>query len=309
MSGVLRRLLRWCSGNGWLEARVPKVAFVARAARQFTPGPTIDDALGAAVSLQVLDIGTTYTILTELPTDAAAVQRITDGYLELLARIATSELDGEISVRLTQLGLDLDEDACFARLRSLAAAADAQDSYVWLDMEGSARMDPTLDLYQRLRASYPRTGICLAACLRRTAKDVERLLPINPAIRLVKGARDEPKSAAFQAKREVDANFLGIAVTLLRESRTRPLRIALGTHDVALVGQIASHAGAAGIPKRGFEVHMLFGVRAKEQRALARSGYKVGTLIAYGPAWYRWYMVRLAERPANAVLALRHLVP
>ena len=309
MSGVLHRVLLWCAGNAWLAARLPKVAFIARAARQFTPGETIDDALGAAVALQVLNMATFYTALTEPPADAAAAQATADGYLDLLARIKTSEIDGEISVRPTQLGLALDEDACFARLCTLAAAAEAQGSYLWLDMEGSASVDRTLDLYQRLRASHPRTGICLAACLRRTAKDVERLLPMNPAIRLVKGAREEPASAAFQHRREVDANYLGIAVTLLRESRNRPLRIALGTHDVELVGQIATHAAAAGIPKGDFEVHMIYGVRAKEQRALARAGYKVGTLIAYGPAWYRWYMVRLAERPANLLFAVRQLLP
>jgi proline dehydrogenase len=98
-------------------------------------------------------------------------------------------------------------------------------------------------------------------------------------------------------------------VTLLRESRTRQLRIGLGTHDVELVGQIATHAAAAGIPKQTFEVQMLYGIRAKEQRALVRAGYRVQTLIAYGPAWYRWYMRRLAERPANVLFALRQLLP
>jgi proline dehydrogenase len=176
-------------------------------------------------------------------------------------------------------------------------------------MEDSAYVDRTLDLYQRLRATYPRTGVCLQAYLRRTARDVERLLPMNPAIRLVKGAYDEPKALAFQGRREVDANFLGIAVTLLREARTRPLRIGLGTHDVELVQQIATHAGAAGIPKQSFEVQMLYGIRAKEQRALSRAGFRVQVLIAYGPAWYRWYMRRLAERPANVLFAMRQLLP
>jgi proline dehydrogenase len=306
---LLRRVLLWCARSTWLREHLQRLPFMRRAVHRFMPGDTVDDALGAAVPLQVLGIATIYTKLGEALTELSGAQEVADHYLELLARIKTSEIDGEISVKPTQLGLDIDEDACFAHLRTLAAAAEAQGSYLWIDMEDSAYVDRTLDLYQRLRASHPRTGVCLQAYLRRTAKDVERLLPISPAIRLVKGAYDEPNTIAFQRKREVDANYLGIAVTLLRESRSRSLRIGLGTHDVELVQQIAAHAGAAGIPKNAFEVQMLYGIRAKEQRALARSGYKVQTLIAYGPAWYRWYMRRLAERPANVLFALRQLLP
>ncbi|MHB8958694.1 MAG: proline dehydrogenase family protein [Candidatus Limnocylindrales bacterium] len=309
MNRLLRRLLLWGARNDWMREHLPNLPFMKRAVHRFMPGDTIDDALGAAVTLQVLDIATIYTKLGEALTDLSQAQGVADHYLELLSRIKSSEIDGEISVKPTQLGLDLDEDACFAHLRTLAAAAEAQGSYLWIDMEDSAYVDRTLDLYQRLRATHPRTGVCLQAYLRRTAKDVERLLPINPAIRLVKGAYDEPKAIAFQDRGEVDANYLGIAVTLLRESRTRPLRIGLGTHDVELVQQIATHAGAAGIPKQAFEVQMLYGIRAREQRALVRAGFRVQVLIAYGPAWYRWYMRRLAERPANVLFALRQLLP
>ena len=309
MNRVLRKVLLWCARSTWMRERMPRLPFMQKAVRRFMPGDTIDDALGAAVDLQVLGISTIYTKLGENVTEPAGAQAVVDHYLELLRRLGSSEIDGEISVKPTQLGLDVDEDACFANLVALAAAAEAQGSYLWIDMEDSSYVDRTLDLYQRLRASHARTGICLQAYLRRTAKDVERLLPINPAIRLVKGAYDEPKAVAFRTKREVDANYLGVAVTLLRETRTRPLRVGLGTHDVELVAQIASHAAAAGIPKDAFEVQMLFGIRAREQRALARAGYRVQTLIAYGAAWYPWYMRRLAERPANVLFALRQLLP
>ena len=177
-------------------------------------------------------------------------------------------------------------------------------------MEDSAYVDRTLDLFQRLRATHANTGVCLQAYLHRTARDVERLLPLAPAVRLVKGAYDEPKAIAFRSKKEVDANFVGLAVTLLRESRTRPgMRVGLGTHDVELIEQIATHAAAAGMPKRAFEVQMLYGIRVKEQKRLARAGYDVQVLIAYGDAWYRWYMRRLAERPANVLFAVRQLLP
>ena len=305
----MRRVLLWLARNAWLRERLPKLPFMQRAVRKFMPGEEIDDALHAAVDLQVLGIGTLYTRLGENLTEASQAQAVADHYLDLLDRITAAEIDGEISVKPTQLGLDVDEDACFGHLRTLAAAAEAHGSYLWIDMEDSSYVDRTLDLYQRLRASQPRTGICLQAYLRRTAKDVERLLPLGPAIRLVKGAYDEPREVAFRSKKEVDANFLAIAVTLLRESRARQVRLGLGTHDVELVEQIASHAAAAGVTKDGFEVQMLYGIRAKEQRRLARSGYKVQTLIAYGAAWYPWYMRRLAERPANVLFALRQLLP
>ena len=280
-----------------------------KAVRRFMPGDEIADALGAAVDLQVLGIGTLYTRLGEAITDATGAQAVASHYIGLLEQLKAAEIDGELSVKPTQLGLDIDEDLCFGHLRRLAAAAEAQGSYLWIDMEDSSYVDRTLDLYQRLRASHGNTGICLQAYLRRTAKDIERLLPLGPAIRLVKGAYDEPKDVAFKSKKEVDANYLGLAVTMLRESRTRSMRVGLGTHDVDLIEQIAVHAAAAGVSRDAFEVQMLYGIRAKEQRRLARSGYRVQTLIAYGGAWYRWYMRRLAERPANVLFAMRQMLP
>ncbi len=309
MRQLMRAVLLWFARNAWLRERLPRMRFMQRAVRRFMPGEDMDDALGAAADLQVLGIGTLYTRLGENVDQLDQAQLVVDHYLGLLDAITAARIDGEISVKPTQLGLDVDEDACFGHLRTLAAAAAVHGSYLWIDMEDSSYVDRTLDLYQRLRASQPRTGVCLQAYLRRTAKDVERLLPLEPAIRLVKGAYDEPRSIAFRSRREVDANYLGLAVTLARESRSRAIRLGLGTHDVALIEQVAAHAAAAGINRDGFEVQMLYGIRAKEQRRLAESGYRVQTLIAYGAAWYPWYMRRLAERPANVLFALRQLLP
>ncbi len=309
MNAVLRKVFLWLARNAWLRERLPQLPFMQKAVRRFMPGETIDDALGVAAELQALGIRTMYTKLGEGITEASQAQAVADHYLELLARIKAAGIDGEVSVKPTQLGLDIDEDMCLGHLRTIAAAAQAQDSYLWIDMEDSAYLDRTIDLYQRLRSTHARTGICLQAYLRRTAKDVERLLPLGPAIRLVKGAYDEPAAIAFRSKKEVDANYVGLAVTLARESRGRSIRLGLGTHDVELIEQIALHAGAAGVPKDAFEVEMLYGIRVKEQKRLARSGYTVQVLIAYGAAWYPWYMRRLAERPANVLFALRQLLP
>lgn len=307
MSGPLGTALRWCAASDRARRRIARLGFIERAARTSVPGDGIDDALGAAVALQVLNIGTVYTRLDPPLTRAADAGAAANAYLDLLARIKTSEIDGEIAVDPDALGATIDEDEAFAHLRKLASAAGEQGSYLWLDMGGSAGVDRTLDLYQRLRVSCPRTGVTLRADLRRTAKDVERLLPMNPAIRLVKGSGPHTAAEALQSAREIDANYLGIAVTLLREARSRPLRIALGTHDVELVAQIATHAGAAGLPKHAFEVHMVHGIRAREQRSLARSGYTVRTLIPYGPAWDRWYLERLADHPRTILFALRKI--
>jgi proline dehydrogenase len=309
VSGLLRRVLLWFARNAWLRERLPRLPFMRRAVRRFMPGETSDDALAAAFDLHVLGIGSLYTRLGENITELAQAEGVADHYVDLFDRIRDRELDGEISVKLTQLGLDVDIEACYGHLVRLAEHAEATGSYLWIDMEGSSYVDVTLDLFERLRAGHPRTGICLQAYLRRTAADVERLLPLEPAIRLVKGAYDEPRSIAFRSKREVDASYLGLAVTLLRESRSRSLRVGLGTHDVELVEQIAEHARAAGLERTAFEVQMLYGIRPREQRRLAREGYRVQVLIAYGSAWYPWYMRRLAERPANVLFALRQLLP
>jgi proline dehydrogenase len=177
-------------------------------------------------------------------------------------------------------------------------------------MEGSAYVERTVALYERLKAMHPDTGLCLQAYLRRTASDIQRLLPLDPAIRLVKGAYAEPAAIAYQARSEVDANYVALAVSMLEGVRAgRKVTIGLGTHDVELIGQIAEHAAALGLPKTAVEVQMLYGIRPGEQRRLAAEGFKVRALIAYGEAWYPWYMRRLAERPANVLFALRQLLP
>jgi proline dehydrogenase len=135
------------------------------------------------------------------------------------------------------------------------------------------------------------------------------LRPLDPAIRLVKGAYDEPSAIAYRDKRQVDASYMAIAVDILKTGRGRPIRLGLGTHDVALVEQIAEQVDPAGVPRDGFEIEMLYGIRSREQYRLANAGYRVQTLIAYGEAWYPWYMRRLAERPANVAFAIRSLLP
>jgi proline dehydrogenase len=269
----------------------------------------MDAALAAAAPLQKAGIGTMYTKLGENLASLDEAEDVADHYVELLDRIAADGIDGEVSVKPTQLGLDLDEDATLAHLVRIAEHAAATGSYLWVDMEASAYAEATIRIYERLRAVQPRTGICLQSYLRRTASDIERLMPLDPAIRLVKGAYDEPAAIAYREKKLVDANYVGLAVRFLMEGRGRPIRLGLGTHDVALIEQIAEQVKPAGIGRDGYEIEMLYGIRTKEQFRLAKEGYRVVTLIAYGEHWYPWYMRRLAERPANVTFAIRSLLP
>ena len=305
----MRRVFLWAARNRWLKDHLPRMRFMRRAVRRFMPGETLDDALRAAAPLQSAGIGTIYTRLGENLENLAAADEVAAHYLEAIDKIVAAGIHGEISVKPTQLGLDHDVEVCFGHLVRLAGHAAAKGSYLWVDMEGSPYVEATIALYERLRAVQPSTGICLQAYLRRTAADIERLRPLDPAIRLVKGAYDEPDSIAYTSRRSVDANYLGLAVRFLLDGRDRPIRLGLGTHDVALIEQIAEQVGAAGIGRDGFEVEMLYGIREHEQRRLAAAGYRVQALIAYGEHWYPWYMRRLAERPANVVFAARQLLP
>ena len=304
----MRGVFLWAARNAWLRDRLPHMRFMRRAVRRFMPGETMESALDAAAALQVAGIGTMYTKLGENLESLAAADAVADHYIAVLDAIRERGLDGEISVKPTQLGLDHDEDRALAHLTRLAAHAASTGSYVWIDMEGSVYTDATIRLYERVRAAQPRTGICLQAYLHRTASDIDRLRPLDPAIRLVKGAYDEPASIAFRDKRQVDANYVELAVAFLDQGRGRPIRLGLGTHDVALIEQIAARV-APGVERDGFEIEMLYGIRTGEQFRLAKAGYRVQTLIAYGDAWYPWYMRRLAERPANVTFALRSLLP
>ena len=305
----MRRVFLWAARNRWLKERLPRLRFMRRAVRRFMPGETLDEALTAAIPLQTAGIGTMYTRLGENLADLAAADEVATHYLEAIDKIVAAGITGEISVKPTQLGLDHNTETCLAHLVRLADHAAAVGSYLWIDMEGSDYVEATIALYERLRTTHPRTGICLQAYLRRTADDIERLRPLDPAIRLVKGAYDEPESIAYRDRRSVDANYLGLAVRFLLDGRGRPIRLGLGTHDVVLIEQIATQVGAAGIGRDAYEVQMLYGIREADQFRLAKAGYRVQALIAYGEHWYPWYMRRLAERPANVWFALRQMLP
>ena len=271
------------------------------------PGEGFDSALKAAVDFKGHGIGALFTLLGENVTDLEDANSVVEHYEEVLA--ASRDVQAEISVKPTQLGLDIDAAAAFANLQRLARAADKANTFLWIDMEGSAYTDRTLDLYRRLRAQGPHVGVALQAYLHRTVSDVAGLLPTKPAIRLVKGAYAEPPEIAFAAKRDVDANYLALCVFMLPEVKRNNLRLVMATHDVDLVARAWRFGQALEMQKSELEVAMLYGIRTDEQRRLAHEGFKMWDLVAYGDAWYAWYLRRLAERPANMWFVARQLLP
>jgi len=304
----MRTILLWMARNRWLKEHLPRLWFARRAVRRFMPGEQVEDALEAAEQFRPLGIALLFTHLGENVERAEQATAVADHYHDLLNKIMARGQDAEISVKPTQLGLDLDADATLAHLRSLAAHAAETRGSLWLDMEGSAYTQPTIDLYQALKADHPAVDICLQAYLKRTPDDVNGLLPLKPQIRLVKGAYDEPAEIAFRKKAEVDAAFESLSVAMLPRAGSGDLRLGLGTHDTHLIERIADFGRGAGVAIDAFEVQMLYGIRMDEQRRLAAAGYRVRDLIAYGDAWYAWYMRRLAERPANVWFAMRQML-
>ena len=303
----MRRLLLWSAQNRWLAAHVPRWGFARRAVSRFLPGEEFASALKAAVEFKAQGIGAVFTRLGENVTDLDQARAEVDHYEQVL--VASAEIQAEISVKPTHFGLDVDRAAAYANLQRLAEAAGNANRFLWIDMEGSAYTEPTIELYTRVHSQYPNTGICLQAYLHRTAADVAKLLPLKPAIRLVKGAYSEPAGIAYQTKKDVDARYLALCTFVLSRVKSGDLRLVLGTHDVELIGHVWQFADALGMDRSHIEVNMLYGIRTDEQMRLKREGFAVRCLIAYGDAWYAWYLRRLAERPANVLFAARQLLP
>jgi proline dehydrogenase len=270
------------------------------------PGERLEDALAAAAELQRFGIGAVLTRLGENITDAAAANETATHYVIVARELQRLGLDGDISVKLTQLGLDIDPQHCQATLLMLADETSGRGIRLWIDMEQSFYVERTLDMRRALRA-YPQAGVCLQAYLRRTADDLASLMPVAGGIRLVKGAYRESSGVAYPRKHDVDENFVTLAIEMLGAARKSGLRCVFGTHDQHLIARLQRHADAAGVPRDMFEFHMLYGIHRSEQVRLAREGYRVKVLISYGEQWFPWYMRRLAERPANLMFLARSM--
>ena len=281
-----------------------------RAARRFIAGERLDEALAVLSALNRRDLATTLDLLGEDVTTPALAAASADAYLGILGALralpvsgAPPGLDNNLSLKLTQLGLAVDPGLCGRLLRRILDSAAPM--FVRIDMESSAHTSATLALFEDLWAEGRRNvGVVIQAYLYRSPGDVERLNALGARVRLVKGAYDEPASAAYPRKRDVDAAFARLAATLLRGGTYA----AIATHDERLIGRVRRLAEAARIGRDRFEFQMLYGIRRDLQTALRGQGYRVRVYVPFGGEWYPYFMRRLAERPANIGFVLRSVL-
>jgi proline dehydrogenase len=272
--------------------------------RRFVAGDTLADALKAVDGLASDNIHGILDLLGEMVSSEAQAKQFQKEIIELIHAFGQKLYPRYIALKLTQLGLDLGEDLCFNLMTEILSEAKKAVCFVRIDMEDSPRVEATLRIYKRLRETgFSNTGVVLQSYLKRTEKDLDELLSLRPAIRVVKGAYKEPAEVAFQDKRMIDAQYLVLAKKALEHG----CYTAVATHDPMLIEEIKRWTLAKGIDKEKFEFQFLYGVRRDEQKKLAAEGYTTRAYIPYGTDWYPYFSRRVAERPENFIFVARSL--
>jgi proline dehydrogenase len=301
---MMRTFLLFLSRRQQLRRWLETSPVAHRLAHRFIAGNTLADALRACGQVNAEGIRATLDCLGENVRTLAEAEQSRDVYLKTLRAIVEDGIDSNVSLKLTQFGMDLAEDACRENVSALVKCAAAANNFVRVDMESSEYTARTLRLVEDLHAEYGACGTVIQAYLYRSAADVERLCAKAIRVRLCKGAYLEPATAAFQDKKDVDRNYLDLARVLLAKGNYP----AIATHDEAIIREIAGHCRKNGILPDRFEFQMLYGIRRDLQRRLVADGYRLRLYIPYGEAWYPYFMRRLAERPANLVFLLKNLL-
>jgi proline dehydrogenase len=288
-----KRLARWAMSNGSSRS----------VAHRWVAGETLEDAIAAARTLNAGGFPVSLDLLGENVLDKDGAIRAADTYVAMFDRIAAENLNGNISLKLTQLGLDLDPALCESLVSRIADSAARHGNFLRIDMEGSPYTQRTVDLCIRVRARTDSVGTVIQSYLRRSEQDVRELIAVGCRIRLVKGAYKEPAEIAFPAKADVDANFVSLMKILLPSG----IYHGIATHDPRMIEATKDFALSNGIKKEQFEFQMLYGIRTDLQRQLIGEGYRLRVYIPFGTDWYPYFMRRLAERPANLTFFLRNL--
>ena len=306
--GIARNVLLWGSQNRWLENQFRRRWFAKKAVSRFMPGEAIESALAASEALNAENITTLVTYLGENVSAMDEAKAATKHYIDVLNKIQSLPIDTQVSVKLTQLGLDLDVAATARNLETITEHASNVGNTVWVDMEASNYVDATIEAFRTVRTKYENVGLCLQSYLHRTPKDLEDLLSIGAAIRLVKGAYQEPASVALPHKKDVDAAFLSLGTRLAENPPTGSgIKHGIATHDINIIDKMNRMGSEGRWGLDAYEVLMLYGIRKANQVRLAATGVPMRVLISYGEAWFAWYMRRLAERPANVGFVLRSM--
>jgi proline dehydrogenase len=301
----MRSFLLYLSESNRLAPLIMRNGVSRRVARRFIAGETLDDAIAVARRLNAAGQSASLDLLGENVNDEAGARRVAEGYLATFDRIAREKLDANVSLKLTQLGLDLSESLCEELIEKIVAHATGIGNFVRIDMEGSAYTQRTVEITKRVRAKYSGTGTVMQSYLFRAEKDVENLLQVGCRMRLCKGAYNEPPEIAFAKKADVDANYVKLMKMLLSSH----IYHGIATHDPAMIQATKDFVREKNIGRDQFEFQMLYGIRTDLQKKLVREGYRLRVYIPYGTDWFPYFMRRLAERPANLMFFLRSFVP
>jgi proline dehydrogenase len=278
-------------------------------ARRFVAGEELSEAADAVRELNRQGLLATVDHLGENVTSETEARDAASEVLDLIQAIDANSLRAGVSVKLTQLGLDMGAWLAVDNLQRILARAMQADLFVRIDMESSDYVQATLDLFEELWARHKNVGVVIQSYLYRSADDVARLTEMGASVRLVKGAYDEPPDVAYPDKSDTDANFVRLMEMLFsREAQANGVYPAIATHDTRLIDWAKEHTAQQGIPKEQFEFQMLYGIRAGLQRQLVAEGYRVRAYVPYGQQWYPYFMRRLAERPANVLFLARNLI-
>lgn len=300
---MLRNTLLWLSERKRLQDAILKSKLARGVARRFVAGETLDEAMEATRELNEHGMKVTLDHLGESVSDPEGAVRAARDYVEILERIEREGIDAGISIKLTQIGLSIDEDLCRNNLRFIAEAARRCDNFVRIDMESSEHIEGTLQLFYELYPEYRNLGVVIQSYMRRSEQDVLELCQQGASVRLCKGAYKEAESVAFTRKSDVDANYLKL-LSLLAHC---PSPLAVATHDDRMI-EAAREVAADGHRDGSVEFQMLYGVRRDLQAKLVEEGYRMRVYVPYGNEWYAYFMRRMAERPANLLFVLRALV-
>ncbi len=300
---ISRAALLYLSQKTELKDYFSKLPGFDRVTRRFIAGENIDDAIAAILELNHAGLTATFDHLGESVTSRAEAEADAREYLRVLDRIEATGVNSNVSVKLTQLGLEISEDYCLQNTRRIVEAAKRHNNFVRIDMEDSSKTDATLRIFKRLFGEYGNVGVVLQAYLYRAERDLDEALKMGARIRLCKGAYKEPAEVAFPKKSDVDANFVRLMKKLLKSG----IYHGIATHDEKMIAATKEFAAREGVPQDAFEFQMLYGVRRDLQLKLAREGYRMRVYVPYGEHWYPYFMRRLAERPANVWFVLKNL--
>lgn len=300
----LRILFVWLSHQHWMARLAMGLPLVRNLARRFVPGTTLDEAIPVVRALNARGAMATLDVLGESVTDRETADRAAASYVTALDRIAAEKLDANVSLKLTQMGLDLGVDTCLEVLRPVVEAGSRHGIFVRVDMESSAYTDRTLEIVRRLRADGCDVGAVLQSYLHRSRADAAALAAEGCRVRVCKGAYAEPESIAYHDRAEINRSFVDCMVTLL-EADVYP---AAATHDPEMVAAVQAAAAERGIGKDRYEFQLLYGIGRDIQQQVLAEGHRLRVYVPYGGQWWAYYMRRLAERPANVMFFLRGLV-